>query len=55
MKISECIRRLEVVKKNNGDIECESDCPYCERSFPVGIVAVAPETVRLNGQVSEKR
>jgi hypothetical protein len=50
VKISECIKRLESVKAKHGDIECESDCPYCGRSFHVGIVAVAPETVRLNGR-----
>jgi hypothetical protein len=50
MKISECIAKLESVLQLRGDIECESDCPYCNRSFHVGIVAVAPETARLNGR-----
>jgi hypothetical protein len=50
VKISACIERLVHVKKKHGDIECESDCPYCGRSFRVGVVAVAPETVRLNHQ-----
>lgn len=48
MKISAVIQRLTAVKAKHGDVECESDCPHCGRSFPIGIVAVAPETVRLN-------
>lgn len=50
MKISVCIQRLEQVLKKHGDIQCESDCPFCNRSFPVGVVAIGPETVRLNKQ-----
>lgn len=50
MKISACIERLVRVQKKHGDVECESDCPYCGRSFSVCVVAVAPETVRLNHQ-----
>ena len=48
MKISECIERLQKLKAKHGDIQCESDCPYCNRSFHVGVVAIAPETIRLN-------
>jgi hypothetical protein len=50
MTISQCIERLEALKKKHGDIQCESDCPYCNRSFVVGYVAIAPETVRLNNR-----
>jgi hypothetical protein len=48
MKVSECIAFLERLKQKHGDVQCESDCPFCQRSFVVGVVAVAPETVRLN-------
>lgn len=48
MKITDCVAALQRVLKKHGDIQCESDCPYCGRSFPVGVVATAPETVRLN-------
>jgi hypothetical protein len=48
MKISDCIAQLQRVLKAHGDIQCESDCPYCGRSFVVTICAVAPETARLN-------
>jgi hypothetical protein len=52
MKVSECIARLENVLRKHGDVQCESDCPYCNRSFVVG-VATAPETVRLNHRESD--
>lgn len=48
MKISAVIKKLTTILQDKGDIECESDCPYCNRSFHVGTVAVAPETARLN-------
>jgi hypothetical protein len=48
MKVSDCLARLQQVLKKHGDINCESDCPYCGRSFVVGVVATAPETARLN-------
>jgi hypothetical protein len=48
MTISKCLALLQRVLKQHGDVQCESDCPYCGRSFVVGVVAVAPETVRLN-------
>jgi hypothetical protein len=50
MKVSECIVRLQKILERQGDIQCESDCPFCNRSFVVGVVATAPETVRLNSQ-----
>jgi hypothetical protein len=50
VKVSACIARLQRVLKEHGDIACESDCPYCNRSFTVGVVAIAPETARLNHQ-----
>ena len=48
MKITDAIAWLQAVLKKHGDVQCESDCPYCGRSFHVGVVAVAPETARLN-------
>lgn len=48
MKISDCISKLQVLLKKHGDIQCESDCPYCNRNFPVNVIAVAPETIHLN-------
>jgi hypothetical protein len=48
VKISDCITQLQGLLKKHGDIQCESDCPYCTRSFRVNYVAIAPETVRLN-------
>jgi hypothetical protein len=53
MKISDCIARLQNVLKKHGDVQCESDCPYCNRTFVVGVVAVAPETARLNHRESD--
>lgn len=50
MKITDALAQLQRVLKKHGDIQCESDCPYCGRSFFVGVVAVAPETVRLNSR-----
>lgn len=51
MKVSECIARLKLLLSKHGDVECESDCPFCHRSFRVGIVVVAPETARLNSRI----
>lgn len=48
MKISDVIARLEAIRAKHGDVQAETDCPFCTRSFSVGVVAVAPETVRLN-------
>jgi hypothetical protein len=48
MTINECIERLIQLRGKHGDIQCEVDCPHCGQSFRVGVVAVAPETVRLN-------
>jgi hypothetical protein len=47
MTITECIARLQFLLAKHGDIECESDCPFCGRSFIVGAVVIAPETARL--------
>jgi hypothetical protein len=53
MKVTDCIAGLQQVLMTHGDIQCESDCPYCNRSFVVGVVAVAPETARLNHRESD--
>lgn len=48
MNITKAIARLQGVLEKHGDIQCESDCPYCGRSFVVGVVAIGPRTARLN-------
>lgn len=53
MKVTDCIMRLQQVLKAHGDVQCESDCPYCNRSFVVGVVATAPQTARLNHRESD--
>lgn len=52
MRITEVVKRLKKLLEAHGDIECESDCPHCGVSFPVGLVVTAPETVRLNAKAS---
>ena len=53
MRISACVIALQLLLKKHGDIQCESDCPHCGRSFAVGVVALGPETARLNHRESD--